>query len=109
MAVGVRSSSNMRSSLRSISSKRRRIRERLSAGEVMSSPHRSNEAPATTSSQGPSWQSGIELGLFTLRWWKKCACSLASPTSPQADAPYVGLTPPADLFVCAKDLFLEAI
>jgi hypothetical protein len=33
MAVGVRNSSIMRSSLRSISSRRRRIRERLSAGK----------------------------------------------------------------------------
>src|SRR5262245_760116 len=108
MAVGVCSSSSKRSSLHSISSKRLRISERL-LSEVMTSPHRNDKAPAATSSQGPSWQSRIELGLFTLRWREKCACSLLRPHHLQADAPYVGLTPPSDLFVCAKDLFLEAI
>jgi hypothetical protein len=43
MALGVRSSSSMRSSLRSISSRRRRIREKL-LSEVKNSPK--NEAPA---------------------------------------------------------------
>src|SRR6516162_4935459 len=43
MAVGIRSSSTMRSSLRSISSRRRRISKRL-LSEVKNSPK--NEAPA---------------------------------------------------------------
>jgi hypothetical protein len=83
---------SMRSSLRSISSKRRRIRERLSAGEVITSPHRSNEAPAATSSQGLSWQSGIELGLFTLRrvaWSDAKPRTVSSHQSRPGDGAYL--------------------
>jgi hypothetical protein len=97
----------MRSSLLSISSKRRRISETQS-WEIMTSPHRSDEAPAATSSQGPSWQSGIEVGLFTLRWREKCVCSLLLPHRLQADASYMDPAPPSDLLTYAKYLLLEA-
>ena len=57
MALGVRSSSSMRSSLRSIPSRRRRIRERL-LSEVKNSPK--NEAPAGGGG-GVPWAGAFEL------------------------------------------------
>ena len=58
--------------------------------------------------RAPSWQSGIELGLFTLRWWEKCASSLLLPHHLQADASYMDPDPTSHLFICAKYLPLEA-
>ena len=109
MAVGVRSSSSMWSSLRSISSRRRRISERRSS-EVMTlieerGPGRRGAYPAG----GFSWQSRSKLGLFTLRWWEKCAVSFASSTSPSGRYRLVALTRSRDLFVCARNLLIEAM
>src|ERR1700745_1107545 len=66
MDVGVRSSSIMRSSLRSISSRWRRIGKRLLA-EVMAD----EEGPILRLGgwvrMGPKWQSGLNSALFALR------------------------------------------
>jgi hypothetical protein len=51
----------------------------------------------------------IKLGLFTLRRWEKCAVSFASPTSPSGRYRLVALTRFWDLFVCARNLFDEAM
>src|SRR6516164_9234719 len=114
MAAGVlrvRSSSSMWSSLRSISSRRRRISERLSS-EVMTSQHRRKQAPAGGDGgharPGPQLAERIELGLFTLRRWEKCAGFFASPTSPSGRYRLVALPTPGDLLICAKDLFVDA-
>jgi hypothetical protein len=58
--------------------------------EVKNSPK--NEAPAG-GGRGVPWAGAFELaeqikfGLFTLRRWEKCACSLLLPHHRQADIP----------------------
>ena len=54
---------------------------------------------------GAQFAERIELGLFTLRRWEMF---FASPTSPSGRYRLVALTPSRDLFVHAKDLFVEA-
>jgi len=57
---------------------------------------------------GPQSAERIELGLFTLRRWKKCASFFASPTSPSGRYRLVALPTSGDLFIRAKDLFVDA-
>src|SRR5215467_3428221 len=78
MAAGVRNSSRTWSSLRSISSRRRRTSERL-LSKVIDFTASEEEAPAGGLGHawlGPQLAERIEFGLFTLRRWQKCACSL---------------------------------
>jgi len=89
MAAGVRSSSRTWSSLRSISSRRRRTSESL-LSEVIDFAASEEEAPAGGLGHawlGPQLAERIEFGLFTLRRWEKCACSLLLPHHRQADIP----------------------
>src|SRR5262249_22002214 len=99
MAAGVlrvRSSCNTSSSLRSISSRRRKIGERLLA-EV---EHRKEEGPATTFWLGPKLNRPLCVG--------ECQEALSLPR-PRAEYRLVALTSSKDLFICAKDLFVEAM
>jgi hypothetical protein len=81
MAVGLRSSSSMWSSLRSISSRRRRISKRRSL-EAMDSPERrKDKAPATTSGEGLSWQSRLNSASSLCGGGRRCSF-FASHTSP---------------------------
>src|SRR6516225_6796952 len=95
-ACGVRSSSSTWSSLRSISSRRRRIRERL-LSEVMNSPK--EEAPAFGAGGEPSRG--------------KLAVRIDGPSRPaasrRAECFLVASPTSGDLFVCAKHLLAEAI
>src|SRR5262249_48787093 len=96
MAGGGHSSSIMRSSLRSISSRRRRRRERLLASimEV-------RKGPSLHFWPGPQSASSASC----LGEWQE-ALSLPHP---RAEHPLVAQDPVWDLFVCAKDLLVEAI
>jgi|SRR5262249_9388333 len=105
MAAGVlrvRSSCSTSSSLRSISSMRRKIGERLLA-EVMAHriEHRKEEAPATTFWLGPKL---VDRPLCV----GECQEALSLPR-PRAEYCLVALTSFGDLFICAKDLFVEAM
>src|SRR6516164_6710324 len=109
MAVGVCSSSIMRSSLRSISSRRRRISERVSS-EVMAEPQ--GRGPILRLG-GCGW--GLKLAeRIKTRPSSLCSggrsvlCSLLLPTSPSGRYPLVALTLSGDLFVHAKHLFIAA-
>ena len=99
--VRVRSSCSTSSSLRSISSRRRKIGERLLA-EVMAHriEHRKEEAPATTFWLGPKLNRPLCVG--------ECQEALSLPR-PRAEYRLVALTSSKDLFICAKDLFVEAM
>ena len=107
MAVGVCSSSIMRSSLRSISSRRRRISERVSS-EVMAEPQ--GRGPILRLG-GCGW--GLKLAeRIKTRPSSLCSggrsvlCSLLLPTSPSGRYPLVALTLSGDLFLFAKHLFV---
>src|SRR6516164_11765515 len=107
MALGVRSSSSMRSSLRSISSRRRRIRERL-LSKVKNSPK--NEAPA-----GGGWGWGAcparafelaeqnNLGPRSAAVGEVCLV-FASLTSPSGPMSLSRFDPSLGLLVHARDL-----
>jgi hypothetical protein len=93
MAVGIRSSSTMRSSLRSVSSRRRRTSERL-LSEVIDFTASEEEAPAGGLGHawlGPQLAERIEFDLFTLRRWE----------SPSGRYRLSRSNPPTDLFICA--------
>src|SRR5262249_24286666 len=98
MAVGVRSSSSMRSSLRSTSSRRRRIRERpLVAVMDHQSKERKDEAPASTFDRG--------LILFTFALSGRVAGDVISRTSLgrtflNRSDPVLGLVHLRQRFVC---------
>src|SRR5262249_37644059 len=105
MAVGVCNSSCIRSSLRSISSRRRRISERLSS-EVMALTGMKRPRPVGwgLAEPGPQLAERIKLSLFTLRWWEKVLVlcffhiTFGLISLSRSD-------PSWDLFVHAKDLF----
>src|SRR5262249_18722450 len=104
MAVGVRSSSSMRSSLRSISSRRWRIRERL-LSEVI------NHRNARKRPQPPLLARALVSRAYRSRslLCGKCALFFASPTSPSEDRYRLVALPPAlDLLLRAKHLFVAA-
>src|SRR5262245_59507464 len=113
MAVGVlrvRSSSSMWSSLRSISSRRRRIKERLLSG-VMTSQHRRKRPQ-------PEGMGACQAGASVSRADRtrplhsaavgEVCWFFASPTSPSGRYRLVALPTSGDLFICAKDLFVDA-
>jgi len=105
--MGLRSSSSMWSSLRSISSRRRSISKRLLA-EVMAD----EEGPILRLGgwvrMGPKWQSGLNSALFALRVGEALEETHSSLSHIVRPYPLVALTPSWDLFVHAKDLFVEA-
>src|SRR6516162_4781935 len=108
--LSVRSSSSLWSSLRSISSRRRRIRERL-LSEVMTSQHRRRRP------QPGGWgacQAGAAVSradrtrpLHSAAVGEVC-WFFASSTSPSGRYRLVALPTPGDLFIRAKDLFAFA-
>src|SRR5262249_51471183 len=91
-----------RSSLRSISSRRRKIRERLSA-EVMDQriedTRRMRPQPPLLARASVGRPSAVCVGE-----WQ----GVFSFPHPLAEHPLVALGPPHGLFICAKDLFIEA-
>ena len=97
---------SVRSSLRSISSRRRKIRERLLAQAMITNQIRNarKRAPASTSGRGLNWQR-TPLVRSCLGEWQE-ALSLPHP---RAEPPLVAQTPSGDLFIGAKDLFGAAI
>jgi hypothetical protein len=105
MAAGGCSSSSMRSSLRSISSRRRRIMERLSA-EVMAE----EEAPSSGWGRlgiGPQLAERIGFSLFTLRWWEKvlvlCFSHITFRLIPLSRSdPFLGFVRLRQRFVCGS-------
>ena len=110
-ACGVRSSSSTWSSLRSISSRRRRIRERL-LSEVMTSQHRRRRpqpggrgachaGAAVSRADRPRPLHSAAVG--EVCWF------FASSTSPSGRYRLVASPTSGDLFVCAKHLLAEAI
>jgi hypothetical protein len=95
----------MRSSLRSISSRRRRIMERLSA-EVMAE----EEAPSSGWGRlgiGPQLAERIGFSLFTLRWWEKvlvlCFSHITFRLIPLSRSdPFLGFVRLRQRFVCGS-------
>src|SRR5262249_28524032 len=94
MAVGelrVRSSSSMRSSLRSISSRRRRIRERLLAEVIGKGPSR-------------CWPGQVSRAGLTSRYSALPLCITG-----RAKHLLIAWPTAEDLFIYAKDLFIAAM
>src|SRR6516225_8233017 len=105
MAVGVRSSSSMWSSLRSISSRRRRISERR-LSEVMNSPKKGAPAGEGLARPGPLvGRADQTRPLYSAAVGEVC-CFLCSPSGRYR---LVALTRSPDLFVHARDLLIEAM
>jgi hypothetical protein len=107
MAVGVRSSSSMWSSLRSISSRRRRISERLLA-EVMTLIEERGPAGGGLARPGRLVGRADQTRHLHSAAVGEAAKFFASPTSPSGRYRLVALTTSADLFVHARDLFAGA-
>src|SRR5262249_38692846 len=80
----------------------RRQQAAVAGGQTEMGPRSMGMGGVTT---GAQFAERIELGLFTLRRWEMF---FASPTSPSGRYRLVALTPSRDLFVHAKDLFVEA-
>jgi hypothetical protein len=105
MAVGGCSSSSMRSSLRSISSRRPRIRERLSA-EVMGRKRPHPQAGGRLGI-GPQLAERIGFSLFTLWWWEKvpvlCFSHITFRLIPLSRSdPFLGFVRLRQRFVCGS-------
>src|SRR5215831_17525339 len=106
MAAGVlrvRSSSTMRSSLLSTSSRRRRIRERLLV-EVMDT----NLIRNARMRPQPPLLAGASVRRPSASCPGEWQEALSLPNL-RAEHPLVAQTPSLDLFICAKDLLAEAI
>src|SRR5262249_41015662 len=92
------------------SSRRRRIRERLSS-EVMTSQQRSKrpqpEGMGACQAGASVSRADRTRPLHSAAVGKGC-WFFASPTSPSGRYRLVALPTPGDLFICAKDLFVDA-
>src|SRR5262245_11167452 len=106
MAVGIRSSSTMRSSLRSISSRRRRISERL-LSEVITSQHR-RKRPRPEGGWGQASRGHLAERIGNVELNPPRSALLCRPYV-VSNASLVAQDPVRDLFVSAKDLSLEAM
>jgi hypothetical protein len=102
MAVGVRSSSSTWSSLRSISSRRRRISERRSSEVMTLTEERGPAGGGTRPARALVGRADQTRPLYSAAVGEVC-WFFASPTSPSGRYPLDRFDPV--LFVCARDLF----